>query len=292
MGKQDSLPNYSPPRARWYSGVLSFGDALKRRLWFDRIRLPAGITFPMILISILVPGWGFRRLGGRLVAGLATAGCTILAMVFIACLGQGVGNMAFGLLLAAHTVSAYFMILPLILEARYLYRAMWMLTLLAMLLLGGYMPAFSYVQEHWLLPMSYKGRVFVIRRETVLKQMQPGEIVAFSIEGSGGAHEGVLIREGFGLGRVLGRGGDAMLFTSTNLLVNGIPLPREIDMPISGEWIVPEKHWFIWPEFDMRGGHLAPESLSGAIFQVADVSQNQLIGRPFKRWFFRRQSPL
>jgi hypothetical protein len=59
-------------------------------------------------------------------------------------------------------------------------------------------------------------------------------------------------------------------------------------MPRSGELTVPEKHWFIWPSFSISGqgneGRIS-ELMMGA----AMVAQDQFSGKPFNRWFWRKQ---
>ena len=61
-------------------------------------------------------------------------------------------------------------------------------------------------------------------------------------------------------------------------------------MPETGELIVPEKHWFVWPDFAISGhGNVAEAALSAALLPMATVSEDQFAGKPFKRWFWRRQ---
>jgi len=61
-------------------------------------------------------------------------------------------------------------------------------------------------------------------------------------------------------------------------------------MPDSGEFIVPEKHWFIWPDLDISGhGNVRPESIKNAILELASVDETQYYGKPFQRWFGRKQ---
>jgi hypothetical protein len=60
-------------------------------------------------------------------------------------------------------------------------------------------------------------------------------------------------------------------------------------MPVAGAWTVPEKHWFVWPELGI-GGHGMPRAdLSATLLEMGTISEEQFIGKPFKRWFWRRQ---
>jgi len=61
-------------------------------------------------------------------------------------------------------------------------------------------------------------------------------------------------------------------------------------MPTSGTLIVPEKHWFVWPDFDMTGhGNVPEERISDSMLRMALISSDQFRGRALKRWFWRRQ---
>jgi hypothetical protein len=61
-------------------------------------------------------------------------------------------------------------------------------------------------------------------------------------------------------------------------------------MPGAGGFVVAEKTWFIWPRLDInRRGGVPEADVSAAMQQVAMVSEEQFIGKPFKHWFGRRQ---
>ncbi len=61
-------------------------------------------------------------------------------------------------------------------------------------------------------------------------------------------------------------------------------------MPDSGTLTVPEKYWFIWPNLVISGNwNVGEASLSAAMIQMANVSEDQFMGKPFKRWFGRKQ---
>ena len=61
-------------------------------------------------------------------------------------------------------------------------------------------------------------------------------------------------------------------------------------LKLTGEVIVPEKNWFIWPEFAISNrGNTAEAAISTAMLRLATVSDTQFVGKPFKRWFWRRQ---
>lgn len=61
-------------------------------------------------------------------------------------------------------------------------------------------------------------------------------------------------------------------------------------MPVSGELVAPEKHWFIWPELAIyENGNVNDAAVSAMMLQLAVVSEKQLVDRPFERWFGRKQ---
>jgi hypothetical protein len=61
-------------------------------------------------------------------------------------------------------------------------------------------------------------------------------------------------------------------------------------MPQGGELVVPENHWFVWPELAINvHGNVGEGPISATMLQLAIISESEFIGKPFKRWFWRRQ---
>jgi hypothetical protein len=85
--------------------------------------------------------------------------------------------------------------------------------------------------------------------------------------------------------------GDEIRFTTNSFTVNGVTRPLLSRMPTGGVVTVPEKHWFIWPNMATIGGHgnVSEATISGIMLQMAFVPQEQFAGKPFKKWFGRRQ---
>ena len=109
---------------------------------------------------------------------------------------------------------------------------------------------------------------------------------------AGEAHHGgaVWVRAGFGWGPVLAMAGDRVEFSTNAFTVNGISHPLLPHMPVRRDGSVPENHWFVWPEFGISGhGNVGEGAISAMMLQLAMVSENQFVGKPFKRWFWRRQ---
>jgi len=155
--------------------------------------------------------------------------------------------------------------------------------------LVGYLPAGSYCGRHWMMPLRVNGKVVVIDTSSAARFFQNGDWMAYNIANYSAAH-GVYVANGIGLSRVLAVGGERVTFEEGTYRVDGVPHPSMRLMPTSGEVVVPENHWFIWPELVISGrGNPGDAALSGVLLQMAVVSREQVVGKPFKRWFWRRQ---
>jgi hypothetical protein len=151
-----------------------------------------------------------------------------------------------------------------------------------------YMPVRNLIQEQWLMPLQVKGRVVIVRRLANPSALPRGAWIAYAINHVSG--QGFYVREGFGLGPVLALPGDRVRFTKSALEVNGVPQPLLDYMPQAGEWVVPQKHWFVWPEVAItRHGNTPPGVIPASLLKMGTITEDQFVGRPFKRWFGRRQ---
>lgn len=285
---------YYPPRARWYSPFFAFGNALRRGLALDRIHLPRGITFWGLVGSFLIPGLGIYLRGPRLWGLIAFAACGLLLSQFIMWLGFPFGNYAFGLLLSLHVTGFAYYCSPLLASAEFTFRLLF--TLAVLVAMGGliYAPLRHTIQERWLTPLRVNGHVIVVQKQVAASTIRQGDWVAYTLSGyviSDDDYVNADDHSGMGVGPVLALAGDRVVFSTNAFTVNGVPHPRLPYMPLSGKLTVAENHWFIWPDFAIRGhGNIGEASISSAMMQRADVSENQFVGKPFKRWFWRRQS--
>jgi hypothetical protein len=286
---------YCPPRARWYSQLFSFGGAIQRRLALDRMHAPREIALAGLVASFLVPGLAVYIRGPRLWGRAALAGCGLLLFSFIVWFGHPAGNFAFGLLLSIHITGFVYYCRPLLLETSFESRLLFTLGTMTVLGLLIYLPVRNLVLQHWLIPLRVRGNVVIVHRQVAPLDIKRGDWVMFSQKSSetGDAHQGggaIWIRAGFGWGPVLAVAGDRVEFSTNAFRVNGEARPLLPHMPNSGTLTVPEKYWFIWPDFDIyEHGNIGEANISAAMRQMATVSQTQFIGRPFKRWLWRRQ---
>jgi len=285
---------YYPPRARWYSALFCWGSATRRHLALDRIHLPKGITIWGFIGSLLIPGLGVYLRGPPLWGKVALATCAFLFLQFIMWLGYPFGNYAFGLMLSIHVSGLAYYCTPLLVTMQLRYRLLF--TVAVLMALGGfiYTPMRSAIQEHWLLPLRMNGHVVVVQKLASANTVRRGDWIAYTLSGhiiSVHGYQNAYGHPGMGFGLVLAMAGDRLAFSTNGFTVNRTPHPLLPHMPITGEVIVSGNHWFIWPELAISGhGNVGAAAISEAMLQMADVSDNQFVGKPFKRWFWRQQS--
>ena len=280
--------SYYPPRARWYSPLLLRAGGLRRHLALDRLRPPTGVPFARAVGSLMVPGLGFYLRGPRLWGKAAMGFAALMALLFIVGLGSPVGNVAFGLLLSTHVTSLIYVFEPWLAGARFRVRLLFSVGVLLALTSFVYLPVRNLIQERWLMPLRVNGRVVIVHRLANPSALPRGAWIAYAIDGSGG--HGIYVRDGFGLGPVLALPGDRVRFTKSALEVNGVPQALLPYMPQDGEWVVPQEHWFVWPEVAISGHGNAPaDAISATLMQMSTITEERFVGRPFKRWFGCRQ---
>ena len=286
---------YYPPRARWFSPLFRVGQALHRRMGLDRLHLPEGIPLAAFVASLFVPGLAFSVRKERVIGRAVLMGYGLLGIVFIVGLGYPIANLAFGLMLAAHVSSISFLLQPWLADARFGFRIATGLILLLVVGGGLYAPLRNTLQTKYLMPLRIKGNVAVVQRLSSPRSIRAGDWIVYSLasrsvgnaHGEGGA---VLAQAGFGFGPVLGVAGDRIRFTPQTFTVNGVVQKSLPHMPVAGEFVVSEKHWFLWPELAISGhGNTTETTIASTMLQLAAVAETQYIGKPFKRWFWRRQ---
>lgn len=279
---------YYPPRATWYSPLTRLTEAARRLMWLDRIHLPTGTTTRTFAAGLLIPGYAFVARGERLIGRLVMAGYGLLAAVFILWLGYPVANLAFGLKLSIHVCSVIFLLHPWLIGTRLAFRIATGLALLLAIGGGLYAPLRRQVEARWLLPLRINEQVVIVQTFSSPATVKRGDWVAYSLAGERGA--GFYSRAGRGLRPVLALAGDHIRFKPETFEVNGVAAPRLPLMPTTGELVVPEKNWFIWPEFAISNrGNIAAAAIATTLLRLATVNEDQFVGKPFKRWFWRRQ---
>jgi hypothetical protein len=285
---------YYPRRARWYSRFLVPWFAVRRALHLERIRLPSGLSTVQFILSLIIPGYAFFANGRRVLGWAFVAVYCNAVILFIVALGYQIGGVGYGLMIAAHASSIVF------LEGYWLrdqcqFQIRLVLAGLTLLVvwLGIYAQLIGCVERHWIMPLRVRGNVVIVQRMTSPRGVKRGDPVMYSLNATHNAlvhNEAVYVEGGFGWGPVLAVAGDRVEFSTNKFIVNGETRALLPHMPQGGELAVPEKHWFIWPEFDMLGhGNVGEANLSAMMMELATVPEDQFVGKPFKRWFGRRQ---
>jgi len=289
--QQAKLSSYYPPRSRWYTRLF-FGPGERAREWLhlDKFRLRGIISASQFLLSIGLPGFAFFALGRRMLGRLFVAGYLLGFLVFVVALGYFAANVAYGLMISVHATSIIF------LEGLWLagdrFRVRLIAAICTLLMVWGliYAPLVRFVENHWLLPLRVGNHVVVVHR-TASRAIQRGDRLAYQISEDQSGMARVYIREGFGIERVLAFPGDRVRFAPGKLFINEQPVAAMPHMPAEGEFVVPEKVWFIWPALDIRLRGGVPEADISAAFQrLAMVPENEIVGKAFKSWFGRKQS--
>jgi hypothetical protein len=279
---------YYPPRASWYSPLFRLVEAAKRMMWLDRIHLPAGMATRAFLAGLLIPGYAFVVRGERLIGRVVMLSYGLLAAVFIIWLGYPIANIGFGLMLSLHVSSVIFLLNPWLADARIPFRLLTGLALLVFVGGGLYAPIRRQVETNWLMPLRINQNVVIVQTFSSSASVKRGDWVAYKLEDERGT--GLYSRAGLGLRPVLAVAGAQVRFTDQSYVVNGVSLPRLPHMPTTGELTVPEKNWFIWPDFAISNrGNIAEANISAAMLRLAMVAEVQFVGKPLKRWFWRRQ---
>jgi len=291
MKSAGDVSSYYPPRARWYTRLFFVpAERARRSFHLDRLRWPGGISTGNFLLSLALPGFAFFALGRQRLAWIFAAGYAIALLLFVVALGYALGNIAFGILISLHATSIVF------LEGLWLSASSFrtrlgaaLCTLVAIWTLV-YAPFVAYLQRHWLVPLRVGNHVVVVHI-TGLKAIHRGDLVAYEIEDRYAfTQRRIILRPGLSLDRVLALPGDQVKFRAKELLVNNQVAAAPPNLPTAGEFVVPEKTWFIWPQFAILGHGIPVADIQAAIQETAFVPARQIIGKPFKRWFGRRQS--
>ena len=257
---------------------------MRRILRLERFALP--FQPGSIVLSILVPGFVFRVYDLGLVSNLAMAGYALALLSFFIWLGYFAAAACFTFMLSLHLISILFLIRRLAPDLGIQFRVF-----AAFVLLGG-LNVFGYLQARSLLsnvifPLKRPEGVVVVNTLSSSRDVRRGDWISYKVEAHSGA--GFRVEEGYGIARVLGVSGDRITFSPNNMTINGTTHSREATMSRTGEWVVPENNWFIWPTFAInRWGPMEAQTAEG-FRSNAFLTKSQFFGKPFKRWFGRRQ---
>ena len=291
----DEASSYYPPRARWYAMIFNLGSAVRRRVGLGRLTMPRTMTIGELIAGFFVPGLAVWLRGPKLWGRAALFVCAELMAVFIVWLGYPFANFAFGLLLSAHCTGLVYYCTPLMAGESFRGRLAFTAMVLLALALLLYLPALHFLQNHLLTPLRRGDHVYVVQHISRPGQIHRGDWVAYALDENAmgeNYHGGtVVLRSGVTLGQVLALPGDAVTFTNNLFFVNGVLHTNLPHMPASGGFTVVEKRWFIWPNLGISGyGDVGEARISTALMGLANVPEANFFGKPFHRWFWRKQS--
>src|ERR1051325_658606 len=280
---------YYPPRARWYGGLFHVAYAFRRALHLGRVHLPTGISPLQFLLSLFVPGTGFA-VRGRRMWGAAVLGIYMLAgLLFLAALGRPLASVGFGLLLSAHAIGVFYVELLWLRNTSPPSQVITALATLAGVWVVIYLPLMTLAEKRWFKPLRGGDQVMIVSPRVNPASLQRGQWAAIAVREVN--QTGLSVSSGVAWGPVVGLGGDRVQFGEKTFRVNGgEPRPLAPNMPTAGEVIVPENHWFVWPNLVISAhGIGATANGMGALMRAAMVSPDQFVGVPFTRWCGRRQ---
>ena len=291
----DEVSPFYPPRARWWSRIFSPWFRFQRALHLEKIHCPSGYSAGETFLSLFVPGLSFIVSNRRMLGfGILGVYCVCVPVYFFR-LGYAEGSFAYGLLLAAHATSVFYLISNWLGEMELLNKlGVAFGSLLAVWLLL-YLPAVTWFQHHIALPLQVRGQVVVMEPHLGPAEVKRGDRIMFQLDQAqlGQAHGGggaVMVLAGVGWGPVLALPGDRILFSTYMFSVNGVGQTNLAHMPDSGELLMPTNRWFVWPEFAINShGNVSEVNISGLIMQLSSVTATQMTGRPYPSWIGRKQ---
>src|SRR6266545_3744291 len=290
VGTNDMPKAFYPPRARWYSPIFYFWYWLRRRLLLHRIKLPSAVNLRRVLLGLMLPGYAFAACGRPTVARAVYGGYALAASTFIVWLGYVISSLALGAMVSLHVAS----VLYLIGRQSSALNCRWRMVLSAMAFSLVYFCIYSPLQrqfeERLAMPLRVGNKVVMVNGRKGAGTVRRGDWVAYRIDQ---LREGnVFLAGGFGFGQVQGVAGDQVVFTPKNLQVNGVLFPRRTYMPVNQAWVVPGKHWFIWPDsaISISGNQQQGDAVARLMCGLSLVAEPQYVGKPLRRWFWRRQT--
>lgn len=290
---------YDPPRASSWWIVRTGANFWNRGTIRLRRTLDPGdgrrsrISASNWLLSLLIPGYAYALYGRRLLAGLILASWGGGLLIFLIFLGHPLlSGWGLGILASAHSSGQGFLVTqdwdpeskPLSLSDRIgLPLAFWFGCLVLI-----YWPASQLFQTQVARPIFWEGRLIILRAWTRPESLRRGEPVGVRIEAR---YEGpVQVRAGVSFGPVLGLPGDHLEFTPERIRANGQILARPPGLLTDGDVEVPANTWYVWPALTARVQNVELNDVNQVYRDMAFVTRENLLGRPFAHWFFRRQT--
>ena len=284
--------SYYPPRAGWSRSFHNITYAAKRRLHIEKLNVPRlaiDISTPELILCLLLPGFSFYDAGWKRMGITTTIVWFVTACVFLTFLGYTTANVAFGLMMSMH-VSSIIYLLNRVTPGAGLVRRLG-LSLAVLFVVGQlvYALGLRWFQTHVFMPLQLGDKVYVINCMTPVRSIHRGDLIACHVERTG--YRNVWIQQGYLLDRILAGPRDQVEFTADAVRINGLSSPRLPLMLAEGSLVMPENTWLVWPSLRTVTRYNASEyDIGKTVLQMAQVHREQVIGKPFRRWFWRDQT--
>ncbi len=296
---------YYPPRASAGGRWLALA---KRSRVFGLLRMAPTKGFSIIAgllpapvwqiaLSVLLPGYGFRVAGQKRLARMVLWVVPALILAFVAFAGSVVSDAAVALLLCLHGTSLCYLLEPCLSRVRLLQRMVFSIVIIAGLAILLYSPIRNFIGNHLFCPVRVGDKVLVVRHISNVQSLRHGDVIAYRMDGgqasgrndANGYNVALRIQEGVGMGPVIAKQGDRVEFYQDHYCVNGIKHGKMPFMPRTGRLDVGRKCLFIWPQLRHSGINL-PAGVDAVLMRLGHVSDDQVMGRAPRHWFWRRQS--
>ncbi len=289
MSERSAISSYDPPRAGRAAGLW--------RAWFGYCRAcPRFGHFITVPLEKIADGWLLFPIFCVPLLGLLLAGRPLLrrfgpplfvlaAFFALACVGQTGGGVALGLMAAIHAIGI----------AEYLDEHVPAGSRTRIILRRGCLALACSVLALWFSPPVVRWLVVPVGSAQGPLLCNPfartppfprQAVVAFHLPNH--QQHGLRINEGVNLGRVIACPGDQVSFSPGAVTVNGVRHRALPLMPTSGTVHVPTGHTLVWPVDLQSSGRRFGGTLEPQPFVVSDSA---LVGRPYKRWFWRTFNP-
>ncbi len=279
---------YYPPRARWHARFISLAKALFRRIPFHWLRYADGCDFKNVAAALALPGYVFLMLRRPRLGQIVIGAYAFLFLVALVWLGSSVASIAFGLMVALHAVSWASLFEYWLHPEGWTKRLLVALLAALMLAILLYLPAQRFIQSHLVMPLRINNRTLLVAPGNG-HSLARGESAVFRVDSV--AERGLRVGTGYVVAEILGQPGDRIYFQKGFYRVNDSVHPSLPLMPASGDWTVPENHWFTWPfsAIQIRGNLNAidPVTAHTVLQGLSLVPVSHVVGRPLHWWFWR-----
>lgn len=280
---------YYPPRERWYSRFWYPWYLLKRKLHLAVITDGFELPLHKLILGMTVPGLSWLWYGRRIFSLVTIASYCLFAITFLIWIGYPMGTLSLAMLMSIHTSSILYMNRRLTPDVQLWKRIVWSLVVFALVSLLVYQPLRRQLERRWFMALRIGERVLVVKTSVSSGLVKRGDRVVYQI--NAGRRYQTLIEEGYGVSEVLAVPGDKISFQAKDFSVNGVRQPRRAYMPATGNLVVPDGSWFIWPDVTISGhGEVGADMTENAMTALAMVPRSNFIGVVFHRWWWRRQT--